>query len=144
MIKTKRFFQIINSFVWNLATLYFIFIIGISLIYLPDWNQKYKVMPEGASSYESANSFIEDPLKDLPELKEDDPKAVFILKMYKILNMLIPLMILAFFVEFTIKNKSKVEKFLYSIEGFNRGKYIQERNKIEYLFKRFRRWIQWN
>ena len=143
MIKTKRFFKIINSFVWNLATLYFIFIIGISLIYLPDWNQKYKVTPEGYSDY-TYNKFEDPELKDLPELKEDDPKAVFILKMYKILNMLIPLMILAFFVEFFIKNKAKVEKFLYSIEGFNRGKYIQERNKIEYGFKRFRRWINWD
>ena len=143
MIKIKRFFQIINSFVWNLATLYFVFIIGISLIYLPDWKQEYKVMPEGASSYPT-NSFIEDPLKDLPELKEDDPKAVFILKMYKVLNLLLPLMILAFFVEFYIKNKAKVEKLLYKIEGFNRGKYIKERNKIEYRFKRFRRWINWD
>jgi len=144
MIKTRRFFQIINSFVWNLATLYFIFIIGISLIYLPDWKQEYKVLPEGASSYESANPFYEDPLKDLPELKEDDPKAVFILKMYKLLNMLLPLMILAFILEFCLKNRSKVEKVLFSIEGFNKGKYIQIRNKIDYAFKRFRGWLQWN
>ena len=143
MIKTKRFFKIINSFVWNLATLYFVFIIGISLIYLPDWNQKYKIMPEGASSYQY-NKFEDPELNNLPELKEDDPKAVFILKMYKLLNMLLPLMILAFILEFCLKNRSKVEKVLFSIEGFNKGKYIQIRNKIDYAFKRFRGWLQWN
>jgi len=113
------------------------------LFNLSSWNQKYKVTPEGYSDY--TYSKFEDPeLKDLPELKEDDPKAVFILKMYKILNMLIPLMILAFFVELIIKKRAMIERGLYKIEGFNRGKYIQQRNKIEYGFKRFRRWIDWD
>lgn len=107
-MKTRILIRILNSFVWNWATLLIIFSFITAIYTMPEIFQKYEVVPEVGSYYQQSDS-------NNLLVNAEHPRASFLLKMWGRIEFLLPLMILALLMEFWLKNRAEIEnKFIYS------------------------------